>query len=329
MSAYLTFVVNMSALWKEIDDKIREKSLKNIQQTREQKKSLRESNASQILEIVVSGEPKGISTAEIEEKTGLSHETVTNHCKELVRRTIIVKKNKKAKYHLTDAAYNLKEVRAQEFKRNSIECVRRIENPFEKENVFSNITVDFYTKENYDKLRLFSFVNWLGALLAYAMIEAVRPGARTAKIREKHLGPYVSGQNKDSLALDWIRNVIDPVELFKEFLELPLVKRGLPVNNPRFWNYRKIVRNLRPDLRKRLKQDTALSRKLRGEIANHNKGMKELRKFEPESFNRSRFELDMVNFKKLVNVFAEIYPIQFSKLEDVRSKMDEITVEFF
>jgi hypothetical protein len=102
----------------------------------------------------------------------------------------------------------------------------------------------------------------------------------------------------------------------------------LPVNHPRFWNYRNIIRNLRPDLRRRLKQNTALSRKLRGEIVNHNKEMKELRKFEPESFNRSRFELDMVNFKKLVNVFAEIYPIQFSKLEEVRSIMDEMRVEF-
>ena len=36
--------------------------------------------------------------------------------------------------------------------------------------------------------------------------------------------------------MEWIKGVIDPIDFFNEFLKLDVIKKGLPFNNPRYWN---------------------------------------------------------------------------------------------
>ena len=68
-----------------------------------------------------------------------------------------------------------------------MELVHSSDIPFDKENEFSTITESDYTKENYYKIMLFSFANRIGALITYVMIEALKPGASTPRIKGKKL----------------------------------------------------------------------------------------------------------------------------------------------
>ena len=285
----------------------------------EKRKSEKRDNQWNILKIILQSEPEGISTKELEEKTGLNHDTVCIHCKYLGSRGLIAKKNKKGKYHLTEKASGNRNVRAWKFRKRLMEFVHSSDIPFDKENEFSSITESDYTKENYDKIMLFSFANRIGALITYVMIEALKPGASTPRIKEKKLNVDLGRRKRDTLILDWIRNVIDPIDLFREFLKLSVVKFGQPLNTPRFMNITKLKNQMSSDARKKFDEDLEYRKKVMNYIAQHNKEQKTIRRFDSSILKESLYELDKTNFEKLVKVFREVYPVHFSKLEYIKN----------
>ena len=58
----------------------------------EKRKSELRDNQWNILKIILQSEPEGISTKELEEKTGLNHDTVCIHCKYLGSRGLLLRK---------------------------------------------------------------------------------------------------------------------------------------------------------------------------------------------------------------------------------------------
>jgi DNA-binding transcriptional regulator YhcF (GntR family) len=284
----------------------------------EKRKSQKKDNQDEILKTILQFEPKGISTKEIENKTGLNHDTVCIHCKYLASRGLITKINKKGMYHLTDKASGDRNVRAWKFKNRLMEVIHSSDIHFDKENEFSNITESDFTKENYDRIILFSFANRIGALISYVMIEALKPGAFVPRIRGKKMTVDLGTRKMDSWILEWIKNVIDPIDLFREFLKLSIVRSGQPINTPRFTNLTRLKNQMSSEATRKFNDDPEYRKKVMNYIAQHNKEQREIRRFEPSDIKKSFYEMDKINFENLVNVFREVYPAHHNKLEAIR-----------
>lgn len=290
------------------------------------RKSLRESNQEEILLSIIRSEPLGISRMELVMATKLDPETVSSHCKQLVLNKMITKTNKKAKYHLTDKAYGDKTIRAWRFRKNALSLVGSWKVPLDEENAFCNINENDLTTENHDKLMLFSLANWIGAFIVYTFIDAVRPNKWIPKIKlvdkDKSISDQIRGRSKDKLVEEWIKGIADPIDFFKEFLKLSVVKKGLPLNNPRYRNPSIIMGKMRPEIRTRLLENPRSMKKYQDSIAAHNKRQDEVRKFESDNFKRSLYEMDKTNFAKLIRIFGEVFPHHLTELEQIRNSLE-------
>ena len=60
-----------------------------------------EVNRMRILKYILESEPNGISTTELEQQTGMNHETVSVHTTTLMKQGLAKKKNKRAHFHTT------------------------------------------------------------------------------------------------------------------------------------------------------------------------------------------------------------------------------------
>jgi predicted transcriptional regulator len=283
--------------YSKLSEKVRVSQLAHIHTNAD-----RRNNKWKILECIFQFEPQGISTKELEENTGLNHDTISNHCKELVLEGRITKKNKKAKYHLTEKAYDEPIVRAWLFKK-IMENIRKWNIPFDEENVFCNVNKGHGEEDNYNKRILFSFANRIGTFIIYAMIEAIKLGSWTAEIPGKTMTADLSG-SKDKLALEWIKNVIDPIDLFSEFLELPF-------------------REINFHLKHSIDIGSSLSVDVRDRNGNPTT-KRQWKKTEAQSLKRSAHQPDKASFEKLVKVFRDIYPRQFTQLEEFKDSLDGV-----
>jgi predicted transcriptional regulator len=59
-------------------------------------------NKIKILKLILDSEPTGTSVVSLENATGLHHDSISIHTQALAKSGLIIKKNKKASYHITD-----------------------------------------------------------------------------------------------------------------------------------------------------------------------------------------------------------------------------------
>ena len=268
----------------------------------------RRNNKWKILECIFHFEPQGISTKELEENTGLNHDTISNHCKELVLEGRITKKNKKAKYHLTKKTYEDPVIKAWIFKKNAMEKIRHGNIPFDKENAFCNIGKNHPDEDNYNKQMLFSFANKIGSFIIYAILEALKLWSLAPQIKGKTTAVDLGGRNTDKLVLDWLENVVDPIDLLREFLALLSVRNEESMNNPALLVG--LLRGNAPTEFIPVKTKPQMKR--------------QLGKLEPRSLKRSDYKPDNTNLEKLVKDFSDIFPHQFTQLEEIKYSLDRV-----
>jgi hypothetical protein len=169
---------------------------------------------------------------------------------------------------------------------------------------------DYHFPESTSEERklLLEFAMDIGILITYIMMEAVRP-----RPNKKHVFD-IKDSNKMQIEVDlllgkkkkqaesWVKNAIGPIDIFQEFLKLPIVKKGLAVHTKEY-----IMRNLNPGLPEKMKKEL----------------LAEQRFAVPRDPIWSPHEMDRVNLK-LTSTFYDIWPWTYRRLEDIKNKLPKI-----
>lgn len=261
-----------------------------------------------ILECILLSEPDGISTKELEERTGLNHDTISKHCKDLVEKRHIKKKNKKARYHLNEEAYGDTKIRAILLKQKTSK-IMNWEVVADKENKFCILDKKTQGKYNEEQFSMFIFANRIGAYITYLMLEAIRPKRLASTINGKQ-----SMNVNDNLALEWIQNAIDPVSLFGIFTDSLIVKSGLAIHTPppRYFGLTGMSKELKrkvPDFFVKQREKLLI--------------IEAKRKLNTKDKNWSLHDKEEENFRKLMESFAKVFPNIYKYLEEIRTVLDK------
>ena len=253
-------------------------------------------------------EPYGISTKELEKETGLNHDTISRHCKDLIGKSRIKKKNKKGRYHLTDEAYGDTTIRA--WLLESKLTIKLMNVVAENENAFCTVDKKYLEKYHADDLSLFKFANRIGAYITYLMIEALRPNSWDY---------FISGETtkgKSKLVSEWIENVIQPARLFRIFSDSLAVNKGEAVQTPtQIISFEETSKpfglTVQTEKQKRNLPDVYLKPEL-----------KEQRFVIEEPKQWSPHELNEDNFSKLMGSFATVFPSIYQYFEATNKGLD-------
>jgi hypothetical protein len=200
------------------------------------------------------------------------------------------------KYFLTDKVFEDPKFTTSIFSRNVTSKITSLnaleQNPFVK--VDDNNNFDKYYIDAYS---LFAFANNIGALIVYAMLDAMNPDSM------KHL---VKGIDKDQFVQDKINNIIAPQRILREFCKIELVKRGQAV-----YNLLPISESLPPEVQSEL-------------LA----GQRKARRFDPHNPTWSRYEIDRESFEKAMQTFHTVYPTVFEELEKTKNDLPN-TIQWY
>ena len=187
-------------------------------------------NKRRIIESILEGEPNGKSRNEISQDTGLNPDTVTEHCKELQDDGWISKKNKQAKYHVTDGTYGYPELIGLSFGRGAIGTIW---NDIRRELLRSGEAIT-------EQQLLREFASRLGARIVYIMIQSLSPKMIFPNRNDEQLDLVyriniknnyrIKREYREKMSREWIEKAIRPIYLLSEFRRLPIVKRGLGQN---------------------------------------------------------------------------------------------------
>jgi predicted transcriptional regulator len=278
-------------------------------------KSIRSLNDEKILLAILYNEPNGVSNREVEDITCLNHDTVSTHCKNLVKKDLITKKNKKGKYHLTEKSYGYNIIRSNLFKNKAIVKIPNLEVLDDMKNAFPKILKNTRA-HNSDLVGLLAFSNRIGAFVTYVIMDAIRPNKwgstininKSKRITRNKMG----GENKDRLVIEWIQRLIDPKTLLWFFSKIPFLDQK-PYNGkvltppPR--------RFLRPPDYDSCSEDER--RMIDEEIE------KTLEAWLNEFSSDSNWQLGEREYIKLVKVFKELYPTVYNELKGITDGLDD------
>jgi len=166
-------------------------------------------------------------------------------------------------------------------------------------NPFVSLDEDNFEDEYFDATILFRFVNDLGALMTYVLLDAVNPD---------NMADLQKGSEKDEFVREKIINAIEIDRIFKEFCRLDIIKRGRAVYTP-------------------IPPDESNPPEVREEIL---KLQKKVRFMNPDDPKWSLYEMDKDNFQKALKAFALAYRIHMRYSKESRknatddSKLQEI-----
>ena len=230
----------------------------------------------------------GIGIGEIAKSLKIDRTTVTRICKTLVEEGLILKKNKQAKYHLTEMAFNepmlfrrIYKTRQLEkiwhIKPNMIHCKtdgKRLQiNEIKINKINKYLEIDnniqspskIATQEEKDEIELFIFANKVGAIITYLFLQAIQPYQDNLEISDSKytLLKKIDGRTIDDSIIRWIKQVIDPKEIFDEFCKLNIVNRG-----------------------------------------------------QQAKFNLSKYEINKDNYDKLLQTFQNVFPPVYEKIQE-------------
>ena len=295
-----------------ISEKVRKRQMNRI----EEMKSIHSLNDDKILLAILYNEPNGVSNKEVKDITCLNHDTVSTHCKGLVKKDLITKKNKKGKYHLTEKAYGYNIIQCNLFKNKAIVKIPKLEVLDDIKKAFSKIVEKNLSDQNSDLAALLAFSNRIGAFVTYVIMDAIRPNKWTSTVtrnKSKSIAEnLLSGDNKDRLAIEYVHRLIDPKTLLSFFSKIQILeqkpyKGKVAIPAPR--------RFLRPPDYDSFSQD---ERKIINEEIE-----KTLEDWLNEFSSDSYWQLDEREYIKLVKVFKELYPTVYSELKGITDGLDD------
>ncbi|MGD9532198.1 MAG: hypothetical protein AB7V56_00305 [Candidatus Nitrosocosmicus sp.] len=260
----------------------------------------RNSNREIILDCVTKNEPYGISTSDLSSNTGLHRDTIYSLCLELSKENVIYKANKKGKYHLTKQAAQDPLLQYAIFGQNSFrEIVKsfpqymtnRKQTKKDYEDACKEIdrTNEFlkYVKTD-DERVLLNFILDCGKLLLYILLRAIEP----YETKE-------DGKIKREKSIIMTRKSIDPTAILNEFVELPIVKKGIA----RKMSKQALMNNINPALPQERKEEILQSYRITDPLL-----------FSP-------YEVDQSTFAKLEKLYQENWPYSFKALEYLKESL--------
>ena len=263
-------------------------------------RSIGEQNKEKILECIAKSEPEGRSTSELREETGLHRDTVYNLSKQLEDQEWIKKSGKYGKYRLTEKAFNDPSIGSWIFKSEVMRSIARWSVPADRPNKFCRLDTKIHDKEYETEVKLFEFTNKIGALIAYILLQALRPrdiainGTSKKKVK-------LSGKEKTEQATRWVENTISPARLLFEFSKLRPVADGLAIHS-----HPSINKSHPPEAQEKIKEVYDKRRKI-----------------DPHNPLWTDYELDEDTFARLTIAFANIYPEINAQLEYIRKTLPD------
>lgn len=286
----------------------RMKSIDNI-------KKIGEQNWQRILNCIEAGMPYGKTTSELVKETGLDRDTIYSHCKQLIKKGLIIKQGKFGKYRLTTKFYNNPIYMAQCLMREILQEPSfrtgyvSLHNKFTNEKLSEKFE-DLYSqgtnffkiirnRSKMDAILIYEFANRIGAIITYLIIQAFQfsrdsqssllnamshmeknnSNANQQKYRQKG---FVDGNLMDKLTIEWINKAIQPYMILNEFV--------------RFMNYERSHIYGEDILRRTKKPD------------NNN----------PKSW--SFYEIERSDYQKFLNAFGSVYPDVFDLIEHIKNE---------
>ena len=182
------------------------------------------------------------------EMSTIHRTTVTSNCKELVSLGLIRKKNKQAKYELTGLAGTEPMLFRRIYKTKTHNNIWRIKPPlFRYQSDGNTLKINkfldydhtefssFIITKNRDEIELYKFVQKIGTIITYLLLYAIQPYSNSLQlsksaVKNTSLLKKLSGFEKDYTILQWITQVIDPIQIFHEFSKLNVINRVQPRN---------------------------------------------------------------------------------------------------
>ena len=206
-------------------------------------------NNSKIIRSITNSEPLGKNTSEIALDTGINRTTVTRRCKQLVKdRYLTDKEHKHGKYHITEKVYGDPKLQASIFAGESIRGIFhgflnylpiKNEDSASKDSLllenkfWTSLEEIISSKPSEEKKALLNFAMKVGVQILYAMIEAIHKHSPKLALGKNEIGQAsieLKGIEKDRLTQIWVKNAINPLAIFREFVKLPVIRRGLAIS---------------------------------------------------------------------------------------------------
>lgn len=159
-----------------------------------------------------------------------------------------------------------------------------------EENPFVKVDEDNFNECYIDAYSLFSFGNKIGALIVYAMLDAMNPD---------NMKLFARGIDKDHFVQEKINNIIASQKILEEFCKIEPVKRGKAI-----WNKLPTSESLPREV-----QSKTLARQ------------KKTRLFDPSDPGWSRYEMDHESFEKSMLAFSHAYPGVLETLERIKEDL--------
>ncbi len=176
--------------------------------------------------------------------------TITSNCKDLSAEGLIYKENKQAKYGLTSIAFNEPILYRRMYKTRILKKIWEIKPPLSYINSDETVlklnirNITKFLKYNIknsrydysdDEIELFKFVTKIGSIITWLFLQATQPldNLEISKSeKNRKLLTNITNKEKDESTERWIRQIIDPLEIFREFCKLKIVKRGQAIWKP-------------------------------------------------------------------------------------------------
>lgn len=273
-------------------------------------------NNTKIILSIKNSEPLGRNISEISLDTGINRGTVTRRCTQLAKNRFLTNKDHKhGRYHITEKVYSDPELQASIFADESIrgifygftnhlpldnEISKYFQESLQLEDKFwtsleSNLSDNLYE----EKYILQNFVVRVGLQVTYAMIEAVRKNELRLALGKNEIGQVnieLKGIENDSLTRIWVKKAISPLVIFREFVKLPIIRRGraIPRDMPAYED-----------------------KELLNEIQKYRRNP-----FNPD--NPSIYELDKENMNKITEAFKELWPATYQGFEAIKTKLPKL-----
>jgi predicted transcriptional regulator len=228
MSDVSDIISIMSETASGLDISVRKKSMDALRTLVTKNKTIGEQNREKILLYLINAHPEGRSTSELTEDTGLDRDTIHEHCTDLSKQGLVIKKDgKRGKYYLTSKSSDDPGLRAYWFNHRAIQNFWSIN--AHKNNSFCKLNYANNNGDYLDQKSLFVFANNIGAYITYILIEAARPNKKTSLNLKTTEGSkkFIVNNSNDETTRKWIEKSINPLSILNEFEKLQCIKRGL------------------------------------------------------------------------------------------------------
>lgn len=252
----------------------------------------------------------------------------------LIKRGILVRIGKFGKYQFAD---NINPKLLKEGERNRGFRYRALNDIFKWKvnhkipNKFTSIEIPdrelFNDDDLFNEVTLYQFSNKIAAYIMYVLIKALEPDKWTPTVNDFRFKDIKMKEEDRKLLIEkWLTDTIDAKFIFKQFCNLGFVHRGLkqsfqklePLENIEKRIRTSIVKSLSKSDQERYKQDMIFCNEI------NQKAFKladeeyvyyqEKSKLRPKGL--SDYEMDEINYYKLVSAIKNVYPSIFRELEN-------------